>query len=266
MRRRRFRRIATVRKIGSGAFRKPVSAGGAASGWAGETESRPETQSPDLELLDFPAGELYAMPAATQALLDDTVADVDAWLAEEVRDVFSAQESAAFVVGDGSKKPRGFLDYAQVDDAAHTWGTIGTVSTGVDGFDPTAPLDAVMDLIYAPKSRYRAGSSFVMNRRTLSAMRKFKDADGNYVWQPAARAGQASTLLGYPVVEMEDMPDVAAGATTRRVRRLPPRLPDRGPPRRAACCAIRTPPSLTCCSTRRNASAAACRTSPRSSC
>ena len=209
-----FRRIATVRRIGAGAFRKPVSAGGAASGWAGESEARPETQSPDLELLDFPAGELYAMPAATQALLDDTVADVDAWLAEEVRDVFSAQESAAFVAGDGTKKPRGFLDYAQVDDAAHVWDTIGTVATGTDGgFDPDAPLDAVMDLIYAPLSRYRAGSSFVMNRRTLSAMRKFKDADGNYVWQPAATAGAASTLLGYPVVEMEDMPDIASGAT-----------------------------------------------------
>ena len=209
-----FRRIATVRKIGSGLFRKPVSAGGAQSGWAGETDTRVETQAPALELLDFPAGELYAMPAATQALLDDTVADVDAWLAEEVRDVFSAQESAAFVSGDGVKKPRGFLDYAQVDDASHSWGTIGTVSTGTDGdFAADAPMDALMDLVYAPASRYRPGASFVLNRRTLSRVRKFKDADGNYIWQPASTAGKPSTLLGYNVVEMEDMPDIASQST-----------------------------------------------------
>ena len=205
-----FRRIATVRKIGAGRFRKPVSAGGAASGWAGEDETRIETQAPNLSLLEFPAGELYAMPAATQTLLDDTIADVDAWLADEVRDVFSAQESAAFVSGDGVGKPRGFLDYDQVADSAHSFGKIGTIGGDFDG---AAPLDGIMDLIYAPHSRYRPGASFVMNRRTLSRIRKFKDADGNYVWQPAAKAGEPSTLLGYGVTEMEDMPDVGTGTT-----------------------------------------------------
>jgi len=211
-----FRRIASVRKIGAGLFRKPVAASGASAGWAGETDTRIETQAPNLTLLDFPTGELYAMPAATQALLDDTVADVDAWLAEEVRDVFAAQESAAFISGDGIKKPRGFLDYAQYDQAAgaSAYGQIGTIGTGTDGdFDGDAPLDAIMDLIYAPQSRYRPNANFVMNRRTLSRIRKFKDADGNYVWQPAVAAGDPSTLLGYSVVEMEDMPDMASGST-----------------------------------------------------
>ena len=209
-----FRRIATVRKIGAGLYRKPVSKAGAASGWAGESETRIETQAPELSLLEFPAGELYAMPAATQTLLDDTIADVDAWLADEVRDVFSAQESAAFIAGDGINKPKGILSYTQVADSAYAYGKIGTVATGVDGdFDASAPLDSVMDLIYAPHSRYRPNASFVMNRRTLSRIRKFKDADGNYVWQPAATAGEPSTLLGYKVVEMEDMPDIGAGST-----------------------------------------------------
>ncbi len=207
-----FRSIATVRRIGAGLFKKPVSASGAASGWAGETDSRLETQAPQLELLDFPAGELYAMPAATQALLDDSVADVDQWLADEVRDVFAAQETAAFVNGDGINKPRGLLNYIQADNGTQSFGEIGTVSTGVAGsFDGTAPVDAILDLIYAGKSRYRAGSSFVMNRRTVSDIRKFKDADGNYIWQPATEAGQPSTLLGYPLIEAEDMPDVSSG-------------------------------------------------------
>lgn len=207
-----FRSIASVRRIGAGLFKKPVSSSGAASGWAGETEARIETQAPQLELLDFPAGELYAMPAATQALLDDGVADVDQWLADEVRDVFAAQETAAFVNGDGVNKPRGLLDYTQAANGSQSFGEIGTVSTGTAGaFDAGSPVDALLDLIYAGKSRYRAGSSFVMNRRTVNEIRKFKDADGNYIWQPATEAGQPSTLLGYPLVEAEDMPDVSSG-------------------------------------------------------
>ncbi|WP_416878654.1 phage major capsid protein [Litorimonas sp.] len=207
-----FRSIASVRRIGAGLFKKPVSSSGAASGWAGETDARIETQAPQLELLDFPAGELYAMPAATQALLDDGVADVDQWLADEVRDVFGAQETAAFVSGDGVNKPRGLLDYVQAPNGTQSFGELGTVSTGTAGaFEAGSPVDALLDLIYAGKSRYRAGSSFVMNRRTVNEIRKFKDADGNYIWQPAAEAGQPSTLLGYPLVEAEDMPDISSG-------------------------------------------------------
>ena len=203
-----MRRLATIRTIGATSFRKPVSASGAASGWAGETEARVETDAPQLELLDFPAGELYAMPAATQALLDDSVADVDAWLADEVRDVFSAQETAAFLTGDGVNKPKGLLSYTQNLNGTQGFGEIGTVQSGVAGLFET---DDLLNLIYAPKSRYRAGSSFVMNRRTINEVRKFKDADGNYIWRPSEAAGSPSTLLGYPLVEMEDMPDIAGG-------------------------------------------------------
>jgi HK97 family phage major capsid protein len=203
-----IRRIATVRKIGTGLFRKPVSTSQAAAGWAGESDARPETTAPTLKLLDFPAGELYAMPAATQALLDDSVADVDAWLAEEVRDVFAAQETAAFVSGNGSNKPKGFLSYQGGADA------LQEIATGASGdFVSGDQYDTLMALTYALKSRYRPGSSFVMNRRTLSTIRTIKDADGNYVWAPGQEAGNPSTLLGYPVIEAEDMPDIAAGST-----------------------------------------------------
>lgn len=204
-----FRTIASVRTISAGLFQKPVSAGGAAAGWAGETEARTQTIAPQLDLVEFPSGELYAMPAATQTLLDDSVADVDQWLAEEVRDVFAAQESMAFVQGDGVGKPRGLLDYPQQAEESHDWGNIGYVITGTEGdFDAVTPIDALVDLIYAPASRYRANAGFVMNRRTLSVVRKFKDPDGQYIWQPAVQAGQPSTLLGYPVTEVEDMPDI----------------------------------------------------------
>lgn len=209
-----FRSIATIRQIGAGQFKKPVSSGGGVSGWAGETDARPETTAPVLDLIDFPAGELYAMPAATQALLDDGVADVDQWLADEVRDVFASQETAAFTNGNGVNKPRGLLDYTQQAEASHSWGSLGYVETGTDaGFDTNAPGDALLDLIYAPLPRYRPNASFVMNRRTVGMIRKFKDADGNYIWQAPKEAGRASSLLGYPLIEVEDMPDVASGST-----------------------------------------------------
>lgn len=209
-----FRNLATIRAVSTANFTKPVSSGGAVAGWAGEAETRTETTAPDLDLIEFPAGELYAMPAATQTLLDDSVADVDQWLAEEVQDVFSAQETAAFVIGDGVNKPRGILNYPQAADGSEAKGEIGYISTGVDGdFDADAPIDALIDLTYAPETRYRSNASFIMNRRTLGRLRKFKDADGNYIWQPASQAGQPSTLLGFPVVEIEDMPDIASGST-----------------------------------------------------
>ncbi|WP_022698678.1 phage major capsid protein [Euryhalocaulis caribicus] len=208
-----IRAIASVRRISAGTYRKPVSLGGAASGWAGETAARPETDSPTMDLLEFPAAELYAMPAATQSLLDDALVDLDDWLAGEVRDVFAAQEGAAFVSGDGVNKPKGFLSYDVAAEGAQDWGELGYLATGVDGdFAASDPLDDLIELIYAPKPGYRANGRFVMNRRTVSRVRRFKDADGNYVWRPAAEAGQASTLLGYAVSEAEDMPDVGSDA------------------------------------------------------
>jgi HK97 family phage major capsid protein len=206
-----IRAIASVRQTSAPVFRKPVSRGGAASGWVSETAARPETGAPSLDLLDFPCAELYAMPAATQQLLDDAMVDVDQWLAEEVRDVFAVQESAAFVSGDGSDKPKGFLSYTKALDGTEAWGEIGYVPTGTDGgVDAGDPADALIDLIYAPKTGYRTGGRFVMNRRTVSAVRRFKDADGNYLWQPSLSEGGTSTLLGYPVTEAEDMPDIGS--------------------------------------------------------
>ena len=202
-----FRRIATVRKIGGGAYRVPIALDKPQAGWTDEVSPRAETDAPTLKLVDFPVGELYAMPAATQALLDDSVADVDAWLADEVRDVFAAQETAAFVNGDGQNKPKGFLSYQGGDRALDVVGT-----TGTDGvFD--AGYDAIMDLIYTPASHYRQNGSFVMNRQTLAAVRKVKDEMGGYIWQPNGQAGQPSTLLGYPVIEAETMPDIGSGNT-----------------------------------------------------
>ncbi|MBB4798530.1 HK97 family phage major capsid protein [Brevundimonas bullata] len=208
-----MREIATVRTVGSGVFRKPVSTAGVTAGWVAETAARPETDPATLSLLEFSSADLYACPAATQSLLDDALIDLDEWLAAEVEDAFAAQETAAFVNGDGVNKPKGFLAYATASEGTQTWGQIGTVASGAAGaFASASPVDKLIDLIYAPKAQYRPNGRFVMNRRTVSAVRKFKDADGNYVWSPATRPGETASLLGYPVTEIETMPDVAANS------------------------------------------------------
>ncbi len=202
-----LRQVASVRPTSAGTYRKPVSLGAAAA-WTSEMAARPETQAPTLDVLDFPSGEIYAMPAATQTLLQDSFADIDEWLADEVEAAFAAQESAAFISGDGAGKPRGLLTYPQVADASHEWGRLGTIAGNLDGADA---VDRLIDLIHAPKPQFRANARFLMNRRTLAAVRKLKDGDGRYLWQPG-QAGAAATLLGYPVTEVEDMPDMSEGA------------------------------------------------------
>lgn len=206
-----LRQIASVRLAGSQTFKKPVSLGGAGASWVGETASRTETDTPTLDLLEFPVAELYAMPAATPALLDDSFVDLDQWLAEEVRDVFAEAESKAFIQGTGINQPKGLLSYTAKTDGTQNWGELGYVESGAAGdFAASAPVDALIDLIYAPKAAYRAKGQFVMNKQTVSRLRKFKDADGHYIWQPAMEAGGPQRLLGYPLVEVEDMPDIGA--------------------------------------------------------
>jgi HK97 family phage major capsid protein len=206
-----IRALATVQQIGGNTYRKPVTTVEAASGWVGETDSRTQTTTPTIAALDFPAMELYAMPAATQTLLDDAQVDIEQWLANEVQIVFAEQEGAAFINGDGSAKPTGFLHSTIVADASWAWGKLGYIASGADGaFASSDPSDALINLAYAPKQGYRANGTWVMNRKTESTIRKFKDTTGNYIWQPGTIAGAPATLFGYPVVESEDMPDVGA--------------------------------------------------------
>ncbi|MFZ5610184.1 MAG: phage major capsid protein [Pseudomonadota bacterium] len=208
-----IRAIANVTQIGSGSYKKLVSMTGAASGWVGESAARPETGTPQFAEVTPPLGEIYANPAATQGMLDDAFFDVEAWLADELAIEFGAKEGAAFVAGDGIDKPRGFLSYATAasDDASRPFGTLQHVATGVSGdFPASNPADKLVDLVHALRPVYRQGARFVMNTNTLARIRKFKDADGNYLWRPGLGEAAAATLLGYPVVEAEDMPDIGA--------------------------------------------------------
>lgn len=208
-----IRAIASVQQVTGSVFRKPFATDGFAAGWAAETGARAQSATPNLEELAFPAMELFAMPAATQTLLDDAAVDLDQWIAQEVETAFAEQESVAFVTGDGTTRPQGFLTPLKVANSAWVWGRIGYVATGAAGaFKTTDPSDSLLDLVYALRSGYRRNASFVMNRRTQAAVRKLKDADGRYLWEPPAAAGATATLMGFPVVEAEAAPDIADGA------------------------------------------------------
>ncbi|WP_442578517.1 phage major capsid protein [Mesorhizobium sp. ASY16-5R] len=209
-----IRSIASVRQVSSAVLKKPFSVTGPAVGWVAETASRPQTNAPTLDELQFPTAEIYAMPAATPALLEDAVVDLDQWIAAEIETAFAEQEGAAFVTGNGTNKPKGFLAYDIVAEGSWAWGDIGYIATGVAGALPASnPSDKLIDLVYALKAGYRQNASWVMNRKTQAAIRKLKDADGNYLWQPPATPGGRAMLMGFPLVEAEDMPDAATDGT-----------------------------------------------------
>ena len=208
-----IRAIATVVQTGSAGYRKLVSTSGVASGWVAETAGRPATDTPTFAEIAPPTGELYANPAASQAMLDDAAFDVEAWLADEITREFARAEGSAFITGNGTNRPQGFLAVptASTNDGARAFGTIQYVAAGAAGnFAAATPENRIIDLVHALKPAYRQGAAFVMNSATLARIRKFKTTDGQFLWQPGMSEGQAATLLGYPVVEAEDMPDIAA--------------------------------------------------------
>jgi HK97 family phage major capsid protein len=210
-----IRAEANVVTIGSAKYKKLVSVGGIASGWVGETSSRTETATPTLQEIEPPLGEIYANPAATQTMLDDAYFNVENWLAEELAEEFSSKENAAFVNGNGTDKPKGFLTYTVSTDVdnSRTFGEIQVVKTGANGgFSASNPADKLIDLIFSMKASYRSGAKFYMNSNLLADIRKFKDSEGNYIWKAGIESGTPATLLGYPVVEVEDMPNKAAAS------------------------------------------------------
>lgn len=204
-----IRSIANVVQVESTAYDVLIDQADIDAGWISE----PDT--PQVERVSIPLHELSALPKASQRLLDDTVFDVEGWLATRIADKFSRAEGVAFISGDGVDKPRGFLTYTAVENSNWAWGSIGYVETGANGdFDNTDPADAIVDLVYSLGARYRANAAFVMNSKTAGAVRKMKDADGRFLWSDGLAAGEPARLMGYPVLIAEDMPDIAMASSS----------------------------------------------------
>ncbi|WP_431688797.1 phage major capsid protein [Hahella sp. NBU794] len=198
-------------QVSTDGYKRLVNLGGAGSGWVGETDARPETNTPKLAQIEAFMGEIYANPATTQKALDDVYFNVEQWIADEVAQEFVDREADAFLNGDGVGKPKGILSYAMdaAPDASREFGKLQRVISGKAG-DFTA--DNLLSVIYRLKKAFRRNASWMMTGTTVEKVRKFKDADGNYMWRPGIEAGQPSMLLGYGIEENEDMPEVAADA------------------------------------------------------
>ncbi len=209
---RQFSRVITL--LTGDSYEENISTSLAAARWAGEEESRPETDAPDLKKTRITLRELVAMPRQTQKLLDTSEFDSAAWLTQELGEAFSITEGAAFINGDGNlNNARGFLQrtYVATADATRVWGDVEYIPTGAAGaFAASDPFDAIYDCVAALKTAYRPGAVWMMNRTTLAAVRKLNDTNGQPLWQPSNIVGRPSTLIGFPIVEAEDMPVVAA--------------------------------------------------------
>lgn len=197
-----------------------VNVHGAAVSWVGETDARSETTQPALAKVAPAMGETQALIYSTQRALDDAeLADIEAWLTKEVADAMADYESAGFVTGNGSNKPKGFLDYtkATTDDGTRSFGQVQYVATGQDGAfiaasTTTSPADTLLQVIYKMKPAHRRNCVWLMNSATLATVRQWKGTDGGFLWQAGAQSGQPDRLLGYPVYEVHEMPDIDTDA------------------------------------------------------
>lgn len=218
-----IRRLARVETMENGdAFEELVDLDDVGATWVGEKQSRPTTTTAQLGKFSVPLREIYALQAVTQRLLDDSSRDIGGWAIDKISDKFGRSEGVAFVSGDGILRPRGILTYDTdaSPDASRPKSKIQFVKTGDAAGFPTLnvstginPADCLIDIVYSLRSPYKQGGNvgWLMNSTTASVIRKFKDGDGNYIWQNAIAAGQPASLLGFPVELDENMPDIAGG-------------------------------------------------------
>lgn len=210
-----MRQYANVQTIGTDGLEGLHDADEASFGWVGETGARTATNTPQLDKWRIPVHEMYAKPAATQKLLDDASINMEAWLQDKVTDKFARAENEAFITGNGVDRPRGLMTYPDYAVAGtFEIGAIEQFNTGVSGgfaADPDGG-DILLDALYGLKMQYRNNATWFMNRTTTAEVRKLKDSQGAYIWQPGIAAGQPSMLFGYPVATFEDMADIAANS------------------------------------------------------
>lgn len=209
-----IRSLATVRTVGTPDYKELIDLNGAAFEWIGETDTRAQTNTPDLAEIAPTFGMASAKPQATEESLDDLFFDVENWLTMSAAEAIYQGEGAAFVSGNGTKKPTGFLagpTPVATADSSRAFGTLQYIASAQAAAMPTSP-DVFFDMIYSLRARYRANATWVTSKAVLATIRKYKEATTNaYMWQPALAAGQPSSFAGFPIVEAEDMPAVGAG-------------------------------------------------------
>jgi len=207
-----MRRYASIQTVKGQGFTHLFNLHGTKAYWVDETDPRPKTENSKFSTYAYGFNEIYANVPVSQHTLEDSEIDIAAYVAGEVELAFAQEEGEVFLKGTGNKQPKGILKYTAQDEASaavkHPLGAIKETKTG-DANSLTA--DGLIDLIYSlPTQRLTRNSALYMNRTTHATLRKMKDGQGNYLWQPPFQAGQPAQVLGYGVRELDGMPDVAA--------------------------------------------------------
>jgi HK97 family phage major capsid protein len=205
-----IRAVAAVVRVEATSYDVLIDHTDVGAGWATESGTVAESDTPQIERITIPLHELSALPKASQRLLDDSAFDIEGWLAGRIADKFARAEANAFVNGDGIDKPKGILTHSKAPNEEAGWGELGYVVSGTDG--GIGAGDPLIDLVYALEAPYRANATFVLNSRTAGEIRKLKDADGRFLWSDGLAAGEPARLLGYPVLIAEDMPNIESNS------------------------------------------------------
>lgn len=220
-----MRSLLNVITVGSSDYKELVDVNGEDGGWVGETSSRPATSTPSLEQAVPTFGEVYAYPKIYEHILDDAFFDVRSWLVRKIGITFARLEGIAWISGNGTNKPTGFLNGTPVvtgdfDSPARAFQALQYLPTGVAAnfqndllTSPAGdPFGVFVEAIHAMRPMWRQGANFVMNTTTKGVLRRFRNADGDYLLRGGIEAGEGGQILGYNIVEMDHMPDIAANA------------------------------------------------------
>jgi len=210
-----MRQLANVQTISTDKLEGLVDNNEADAGWVSELGTRSDTTTPQVGKYEIQAHEMYAMPKASQRILDDAAVNVESWLAGKVADKFARVEGAGFTTGTGSGQPRGLFSYttAATGDSSRAWGQFEHVVTGANGAFHTTKADPLQDLLGAFKDQYLQRASWLMRREVRTALRKMKEATSDrYLWEPSLQMGQPDRLLGYPARVDQYVPAITTGS------------------------------------------------------
>ena len=194
-----IRSIARIRQTTHRSIQMPKRTGNFSAAWVAESGTRSETTGYAVGLEEIPAHELYALVDISEQEVEDSVFNLEAEMNSEFIEQFAKAEGNAFVSGNSVGRPQGVLENSSVGNTA--------------GPNDAIDANSLIAVAHTVKAEYARNGTYVMNRSTLAALRKLQDGAGSYVFQPGIyQMGVGSSVLGHPIVEATDMPDIADGA------------------------------------------------------
>lgn len=208
-----FRDIAGSTTIGTDHFEIVREKTNADCGWSKETTLEAETNMAELLKILIPVHEMYARTRISQRLIDDAIVNLESWLIDTISQRFSGLEENAFINGTGERMPKGFLSYPRITNQEMEWGKLCEMRTGLNGVIVDA--DILLNTTSSLKTQYLSGAVWLMSRSAFAQIKCLKDpSTSRYLWQPNLQESGGHSLLGYPIVLSDAMPNLCADKAT----------------------------------------------------